>query len=455
MDEKKASQILTVLLVSAMGPYVLPQMGIRVEHFVMYALVAFFSLKSGLGFLVGKDKHVFMIVVLFLSLLLWFIITTFLFGSNPSINKVLADIDNYTQPIWQILITSYCIRNLKTDESINVLIKAIKTIVVLLGINTVISISSIFYGTWYLEYFNVAGEGQVGGDVFETVLEGAASQGRFTGIFNQPFEAGVAYGVCLISVIFLLILERKLSSRLISPVFLKLGFVSTVLGGVLSVSKVFFPLSVFISFIFFVVSSKGFSKMLFSKTFLRSLFSSLIILFVVSYFLLGQWAGLDYFLRLVNLGKDYAQEGDLLELFTAGRFATSSAGTSVVSDRLNDPNLIFGYGLGSIQTPDSGYLELLYFGGVFGILIYLSILCAIFYFSIKGLFYQPALAKYLASMLVFIVFSNLGAPVFGINRSNFFILIPMIIGVHVLALSGRSHNFSRTKTPIVQPKLIS
>src|SRR3972149_7772075 len=114
MDKKKASQILTVLLVSAMGPYVFPQLGIRTEHFVMYGLVIFFSLKSGLGFLVGKDKHVFMIVVLFLSLLLWFIITTFLFGSNPSINKVLADIDNYTQSIWLILITSYCVRNLKT-----------------------------------------------------------------------------------------------------------------------------------------------------------------------------------------------------------------------------------------------------------------------------------------------------------------------------------------------------
>ena len=453
MNKKKASQILTVLLVSAMGPYVFPQLGIRTEHFVMYGLVIFFSLKSGLGFLVGKDKHVFMIVVLFLSLLLWFIITTFLFGSNPSINKVLADIDNYTQSIWLILITSYCVRNLKTDESINVLINAIKTIVVLLGINTVISISSIFYGPWFLQYFNVAGEGQVGGDVFETVLEGAATQGRFTGIFNQPFEAGVAYGVCLISIIFLLILGDKLSFRLIRPAFLKMGFVSTVVGGVLSVSKVFFPLSVFISFIFFVVASKGFSKMLFSKMFLRSLFSSLIILFVVSYFLLDQWSGLDYFLRLINLGKDYSQDADLLELFTAGRFATSSGGTSVVTDHLNDPNLIFGYGLGSIQTPDSGYLEVLYFGGVFGILIYLSILCAIFYFSIKGLFYQPALAKYLASMLVFIVFSSLGAPIFGINRSNFFVLIPLTIGVHVLALSGSSRNISRNKTLIVQSEL--
>lgn len=449
MDGKKASQILTVLLVSAMGPYVLPQMGIRVEHFVMYALVAFFSLKSGHSFLVGKDKHVFMIVVLFISLLLWLIITTFIFGSNPSINKVLADIDNYTQPIWLILITSYCVRRLKIDDSINVLINAIKTIIILLGINTIISISTIFYGTWYLEYFNVAGEGQIGGDVFETVLEGAARQGRFTGIFNQPFEAGVAYGVCIISIIFLLILGKNLSSRLISPAFLKVGFVSTVVGGVLSVSKVFFPLSVFISIIFFVVASKGFSKMLFSKMFLRSLFSSLILLFIVSYFLLGQWSGLDYFLRLVNFGKDFAQEGDLLELFTAGRYSISSGGTSVVTDRLNDPNLIVGYGLGSIQTPDSGYLEVLYFGGVFGILIYLSILCAIFYFSIKGLFYQPVLAKYLASMLVFIVFSSLGAPVFGINRSNFFLLIPLTIGIHALALSGRPNNYSLNKTPIV------
>lgn len=134
-------------------------MGLRVEHFIMYGLVAFFSVRSGFGFLIGKkEKHVFILVALFLCLLLVFLAITYASDFNPPIFKVIADIENYLQPVWLILITSYCVRRLAIDESINLLINATKTIILLLSLNATITISSIFYGTWFLEYFNVAGE---------------------------------------------------------------------------------------------------------------------------------------------------------------------------------------------------------------------------------------------------------------------------------------------------------
>ena len=291
MNLKTASQIITVLLVSATGPYVFPQMGLRVEHFIMYGLVAFFSVRSGLGFLIGKkEKHVFILVALLLCLLLVFLATTYTSDFNPPIFKVIADTDNYLQPVWLILITSYCVRRLAIDESINLLINATKIIILLLSLNTAIAISSIFYGTWFLEYFNVAGE-EAGG---WTVLGNAASMGRYTGIFNQPFEAGLAYGVGLISILFILIFERDLSCRFIKPAFLNLGLFLIVVGGVLSVSKVFFPLAIFISFVFFLWVSKVLSK----KNF-RRLFVIVIMISAFSYFLRDQWAGFDHFLRLV------------------------------------------------------------------------------------------------------------------------------------------------------------
>lgn len=437
MNLKTASQIIIVLLVSAMGPYVFPRMGLRTEHFIMYGLVFFFSVKSGFGFLIGKkENHVFILVALFLCLLLVFLVTTYTSDFNPTIYKLIADIENYLQPVWLILITSYCVRRLAIDESINLLINATKTIILLLSLNAAIAISSIFYGTWFLEYFNVAGE-ETGG---WTVLGSAASMGRYTGIFNQPFEAGLAYGVGLISILFILILEKDLSRRLIRPAFLNLGLFGVVVGGVLSVSKVFFPLAIFISFVFFLWASKGLSKKIF-----RNLFAIAIMLPAFLYFLRDQWSGLDYFLRLVIFDRNT----DLLSLFTAGRFAAYSGGHAVVTAHLNDPNLIFGYGLGSVSAPDNAYLEILYFGGVVGVLIYLIVLLALFYFSIKGLLRQPVLAKYLISLLVLSVFAGLGAPVFTVNRANFFLIIPLTIGLHVLTLYRLSHRIKRTNTPLM------
>ena len=259
--------------------------------------------------------------------------------------------------------------------------------------------------------------------------------GRYTGIFNQPFEAGLAYGAGLISILFILILEKDLSCRLIKPAFLNLGLFGVVAGGILSVSKVFFPLAIFISFVFFLWASKGLSKKIF-----RNLFAIAIMLPAFLYFLRDQWSGLNYFLRLVIFDRNT----DLLELFSAGRFSFRSGGNAAVTSHLNDSNLIFGYGLGSVSAPDNAYLEILYFGGVVGVLIYLIVLLALFHFSIKGLRRQPVLAKYLISLLVFSLFAGLGAPVFTVNRANFFLIIPLIIGLHVLSLYRLSHRIIRT-----------
>lgn len=449
MGLKSALQILSILLISAMGPYVLPQMGIRVEHFVMYPMLVFFSVKSNLALLFGaKQRHVFIIVGLFLFLLLVFLANTYASDFHPPIYKVLADVDNYTQPICLILITNYCLRRLSRDELYSILANVIKTIILLLSINTVLAISSVFYGIWFLKYFNVAGEISGGW----TVLESAATMGRFTGIFNQPFEAGVAYGIGLISIIFMFMVENKLSSRLIRPAYLILGFVLVMVGGVLSVSKVFFPLSIAISLVFFLAGSRRFLKVA-----LRQLLLAILIISAITYVLLDAWDGSAYFLRLVN----FEQGADLVELYSAGRFASSAGGTSVVTDHLTDSNLLLGYGLGSIQTPDNGYLEVLYFGGAVGVLIYIALLFTLFYYSIKGLHRQPFLAWYMTSLIVFVAVAGLGAPIFGINRSNFFLIIPLTVGLHMLALRtvrltgcanlSKNHSllFKQARTPVI------
>ena len=61
----------------------------------------------------------------------------------------------------------------------------------------------------------------------------AASDGRYTGIFNQPAEAGIAYGVAL------LLLTWLARTREWKPFPVTCAAALVITGGVLTVSKVF------------------------------------------------------------------------------------------------------------------------------------------------------------------------------------------------------------------------
>jgi hypothetical protein len=65
------------------------------------------------------------------------------------------------------------------------------------------------------------------------VAANAASDGRYTGIFNQPAEAGIAYGVAL------LLLTWLARTREWKPFSVTCAAALVITGGVLTVSKVF------------------------------------------------------------------------------------------------------------------------------------------------------------------------------------------------------------------------
>lgn len=437
MTKSKSSFILSLLLWSAMGPYLFPELGLRVEHIVMYGLLALFAIKTQLGVFFPRDRAILTLFVLFVSLLLITILVTAGSNYSPSFRKVIADSENYTQPIVLILLTYHCIKNLQASELLSVFETVIRIIIVILSLNALLAVSSIFFGTWVLDYFNVGGEYEGG---YRSVAAGAATQGRFSGIFNQPFEAGVAYGSCLLLIVTLKLLRKDVLPIKSSNTFLNFGLLLIFAGGFLAVSKVFFPLSIFVAICFLYLNKNRFFKILFSGRALVNTILFSIPAFVFVIYAFNYWSGLDYLLRLVNfIGSDV----DVIELFTAGRFSSSDSGQSVVGSKLGDANLIVGYGLGSIQAPDNAYLEILFFGGILGLLNYFLILFTLIFFSIRGLRHHPVIARYLLSLTLFVTLASVGAPVFGINRSNFFIIIPLVIIIRILSLTKQNQMILR------------
>ena len=400
-----------------MGPYVFPVQGIRIDHFVIY-LVSFFLFLKNLKNILFKKKMAFIQIIFFtfLFLILIFFIRTFNTFSYASIFKVFADLDNYLQPILITLYIHICTKKLNLINLKDLFIFIYKTISVLLIINTFLAISSIFFGPWFIEYFNTSGNVEEGA---VTVFDIATRGGRFSGIFNQPIEAGVSFGIMLITTTYLFY-QKKISEFNISIYFLSTSLIFITIGGILSVSKVFFPLSFLISFLLFMHYNKN--RFL---SILKTFFLLFIVLFILIITIFSKWEGSDYFLRLIYIAEDQ----DLISLYTADRFGGNNVNGAIISSQLKNPDLILGLGFGSIQTPDNAYLEILYFGGYFALLVYFLSFILLTYFTYKYYKYDKNIAIFLLSILFFILTAGLGAPIFGMNRSNIFLITIYVLSV--------------------------
>lgn len=409
-----------------MGPYILPNAGIRVEHMVLYGLTFFYIINNGVEFLAGnKPQHIYVFLIIFFFLISIYIFRTVFSGFNPEIFKVLADLDNYLQPVLLILVTSYTLRRLSIEETYEVLTSIFKTAIILMSINAFLAITSIFYGTWFMAYFNTSGAVEEGA---LTVYDLAAGGGRFTGIFNQPVESGIAYGQVLLLSVLMFTLKTKAKVVIFSKKFIAIGLSLVLIGGILSVSKVFFPLAAVIAFV--ILSIYFWNRL---RTIFAALFLIGTVIFIAMTLFLSQWAGADYFLRLIFIASDI----DLISLYTSDRFGGAGTTNSLIQGHFSNPDLIFGYGLGSIQTPDNAYLEVLYFGGYPGILVYASIFISFLFFAVKYYRVNKVLCTYLIAFTFFILLAAIGIPIFGVNRSNFYLLIPFITVYQIVWLQRK------------------
>ena len=421
MKAKPANTIIIILAIASMGPYVFVRQGIRVDHFVIYGITAFFIIRNYKDYIFSKKPIFLQLFLVFFSILiLIFLSRTIIERSYISIYKVFADLDNYLQPILISVLVYHCVKDFSLNESWQIFLTALKTIMILLSVNAMLAISSIFYGPWFIKYFNTSGyidEGQ------KSVFDVATRGGRFSGIFNQPIEAGVAYGSVFLVLIFILDQKKRVKDLPISNSFLLLGFVFIIAGGILSVSKAFFPLAFGLAFIllffFFGVSS---------RQLLKGVLMSTPIVMGFIYWVFSKWDAAFYFIRLVSIAKGQ----NLISLYTSGRFGGDNPGERVVQDRLNNPELFLGKGLGSIQTPDSALLELLYFGGVLSLMIYLLFFIYSYYYIFKYKIFNRRISNFLLFFLTFILLSGLGAPVFGMNRSNIIFIIFYILCHNIL-----------------------
>ena len=255
---------------------------------------------------------------------------------------LLGGYDNILLPLALMLM----IWSVVSDEDAEpLLIRACKIIAVAMTVNgliallaTVLDLTSVLRPFWANE------------NVVTTTSDLAAQMGRFSGIFNQPAEAGALYGIAGIAAIYAW--NRR-------PLLLALLVTVITLGGLISVSKIFlfggFPAIA----IYWLWSQRGHRKL-----------SGLLVLALIAggliqSGLLDEWTGADF------LGRLFATtDQGFFSLYSAGRFEEDSTFVTVVDQALAY-NPISGVGAAGWRTPyDGAVAETLVVGGILGLLLY-------------------------------------------------------------------------------------
>ena len=251
-----------------------------------------------------------------------------------------------------------------------------------------------------------------------TVAELAAENGRYTGIFNQPAEAGLAYGLALLCLIYLVRMEMRW--QLAGPCA-----AAVVTGGVLSLSKGFLlgalPLAAWMA-----ARSSGVRLRIITGCVLGATG----MLLAGSAGLLPRWAAGRSTLRyLLHPG------GSFTAAYTANRYGPSGGTLSPVAADVLHASPWAGFGAGGLATPyDSLWLEILVLAGVLGIAMLCTSLVALGWRWLRlRATTGPAERSLAGSVLVLSIGTSLGLPTLTDNRVG--IMTWLILGVMLTSRS--------------------
>jgi O-antigen/teichoic acid export membrane protein len=184
--DQHTAAILLLLPVAAFGPYVAA--GLRAEQIVFYG--------SALLFLPAATRNVNRAVMLVIALWLSYIAVSLVSGWTIALGSYergnyLAGVDGLLLPLSAITVGLGCCESAPAERSRYIDLVAFSLLGCLV-INTLIAIISVSVDTpWLGQYFWTAS------GTTDSVGQKSQDLARFSGVFNQPAEAGTAYAIGL------------------------------------------------------------------------------------------------------------------------------------------------------------------------------------------------------------------------------------------------------------------
>jgi hypothetical protein len=259
--------------------------------------------------------------------------------------------------------------------------------VVLMLVNTATALLSSFAGLTWDRWWSSSDS---------STAANAALLGRYSGLINQPAEAGVLYGLALICALFL----WPHRPELLLPIVLVLT-----VGGVLTTSKVFLGLVIPIVVwqLLRIRGGRG-GRLLGAALLLVAAWG------VVQSGALSAWSGSTRLERLFSV-----TDRSLASQFSGNRYGATSTLRPVTDAVMSGPRWM-GFGGGGLQVAyDSGFVETMVLAGIFGLLAVLVLIVVLF--SAWQRMDRGRERTMLGCLVVLLAVANLGVPSFTANRA--------------------------------------
>lgn len=416
--------LLMLLLIGAFGPYLHKGAGIRTDHLILYGFALWALIVASIGARRWRlPSTLWVVLACLVGATGWTLLVSLLVHS-ASRTEIIAAAESYLQPATLIFGLPIVIACGPPDERRRLIPRAIVGICLLLAANTLVAVASLFFDTWPFVQLFVRESAYAGTSVWQN----AATLGRFSGVFDQPMEAGVAYSAGLAGWVYWVGRQRRPGATHL----LLLG--ALVLGGFLSVSKVFIlgglPLCVL-----YLIWTFKFTPTVIVRYFIATLiFLALFIPGAV--WLLNRWSGARFFLRLFDA--DVISSQGLIALYSAGRFG---AGRTTVGDlftRTWADAPIQGFGFGAFTPLDNAYVQFFHQGGLVALLLYAGMLAAIGWHALRHRKVARDESRFLAVLLVLVLGAGIGAPALTLNRSSVVVWALIVLTICASATSRRS-----------------
>lgn len=375
--------LLILILASAFGPYVLG--GVRTEQMVVYGLAIVLPALT-----ITRWNPPPRTVLILLLLLAYIVGATLVTSMQPGLpiditpGNLFAGLDKAALPLALGLV----VLSLTAGRaSLDLLPVAALTTGWLLTANSVLEFLQSDTGAQFGLFWtaNVS-------DPSASVAAAAATGARYTGVFNQPAEAGAAYAIGLAALAFTPRLSRKVALALCVPVLV---------GGALTGSKVFWA-GALVVLVLSLTSQRlgtGTRRLLTVVIPALGLFAVLTILFP---------AIIRGALRRLSVSDS------LVANLTAGRYSSGGNVQEHIT-MLLDKSPYSGFGIAGLANLDydSQVVEVLATLGIVGVVLWTCILGI----AMWGLWFQRGELQVLGrSLVIIIAVASLGLPALTANR---------------------------------------
>ena len=416
---------ITLLVILTFGPYVLISPPIRTEQIYIYVcgIIYFFIFLYMRISEFNKYLLIFILLQLF-PISIMFTVTLF-HPQFVSFTKAISHAENYIENIvlsFSIFI-SYYISKADKYKFLETFLKSLKILLVLVSINSIVSILILLGLDIPMERF-IGPANSISSSVWGKSL----SMGRINGIFNQPFDAGNMYSLALLSCILL----RELGYISYKEFIVYTSFI--LIGGILTISKVFLFLGVPLSLLLYLVLNEK-QKIIINilKLVLLVVFSSLL-MYVSLYTVEKLWKGSSYLLMMFSL--------ENIKMVILERIFGGEYGINDWKLVLED-SPIFGEGFAFIEQLDSNYLEYFVEGGLVALMSFISLFIFLAYIFSARIYSTKSLTKrnilYFSFFVVILMFlSAFGAPSFTGNRIQ--VIYTLILTSSLIILSKGKGN---------------